>query len=40
MMKIIINDTVSTSYTKPTMYEEVLSYYKSERYNCIEKIEG
>lgn len=38
--EIIINDTVSTSYTKPTMYEEVLSYYKSERYNCIEKIEG
>ena len=38
--EIVINDTVSTSYTKPTMYEEVLSYYKSERYSCIDKIGG
>lgn len=37
--KIIINDSVSTSYNKPTTYEEVLSYYKSEKYTCTEEIE-
>lgn len=32
-------DIVSSSYNKPTSYEEVLSYYKSEGYTCIERIE-
>lgn len=37
--KIITKDRVDTAYNKPTGYEEVLAYYKSEGYSCQENIE-
>ena len=37
--KIITKDRISTSYTKPVNYEEVLTYYKNEGYECNENIE-
>lgn len=38
IFKIITTEEVSTSYNKPTVYEEVFSYYKSEGYTCTEEI--
>lgn len=40
IFKVITKVYVDTSYNKPTNYEEVLSYYKSEGYTCSEKIES
>lgn len=37
--KVITKERVDTSYNKPTNYEEVLSYYKTENYSCEEFIE-
>ena len=35
--KIMMKETIDTSYTKPTAYEEVLAYYKTEGYTCTEE---
>ena len=39
IFKIYKKERISTGYTKPTEYEEVLSYYKLENYSCNENIE-
>ena len=36
---VIERDDVSTDYSLPTEYEEVLSYYKGEDYSCVEEID-
>ena len=40
IFKVMTKIEVNTSYNKPTNYEEVLSYYKSEGYTCTEEIES
>ena len=35
--KIMLKEKVGNNYSGPTAYEEVLSYYKNENYNCNEK---
>lgn len=37
---VITKEKVDTSYSEPTNYEDILSYYKSMGYTCIEKIEN
>ena len=38
--KVMIKDYVDTSYNKPTAYEEVFTYYKTQGYTCREEIVG
>lgn len=39
LFKIMMKETIDTSYNKPTSYEEVLAYYKKEGYTCTEDID-